>query len=92
MDRPTTLERWPGGVFEGARIFEAPGVDHCGGGLGWYPGDGLKALIDWVEMGVAPDTLEAKTTAGRKAELCLWPKHLMYVTGNPDEAASFECR
>jgi feruloyl esterase len=74
------------------RYFEAPGVDHCGGGLGWYPGDGLEALIDWVEKGVAPETLKAETTTGRKAELCLWPKHLVYVAGNPDEAVSFECR
>jgi hypothetical protein len=74
------------------RYFEAPGVDHCGGGLGWYPGDGLKALIDWVEKGVAPETLGAETAAGRKAQLCLWPKHLVYVKGDADEAASFECR
>ncbi|CAN9311384.1 unnamed protein product [Alternaria alternata] len=74
------------------RYFEAPGVDHCGGGLGWYPGNGLKALIDWVEKGVAPDKLEAETTKGRKADLCLWPKHLVYVAGNPNEAASFECQ
>ncbi|KAL1797267.1 hypothetical protein ACET3X_003873 [Alternaria dauci] len=74
------------------RYFEAPGVDHCGGGLGWYPGDGLKALIDWVEKGVAPETLQAETTTGEKAELCLWPKHLVYVAGNPDETASFECQ
>lgn len=74
------------------RYFEAPGVDHCGGGLGWYPGNGLKTLIDWVEKGVAPEMLEAETTQGRKAQLCLWPKHMVYVGGNPNEAASFACR
>jgi feruloyl esterase len=74
------------------RYFEAPGVDHCGGGLGWYPGDGLKALVDWVEKGVPPETLAAETPTGRKARLCLWPKHLVYVQGDPEEAASFECR
>ncbi|KAI4932447.1 hypothetical protein J4E85_002845 [Alternaria conjuncta] len=74
------------------RYFEAPGVDHCGGGLGWYPGDSLKTLIDWVEKGAAPEVLEAETTQGRKAQLCLWPKHMVYVGENPDEAASFECR
>jgi hypothetical protein len=74
------------------RYFEAPGVDHCGGGLGWYPGDGLAALIDWVEKGIAPETLEAKTTEGRKAGLCAWPKHLVYIGGDRDVASSFGCR
>ena len=77
------------------RYFEAPGVDHCGGGLGWYPGDALNSLIDWVEKNNAPDTLEAETQGdakGRKANLCLWPKQLVYVGGDPDVAASFECR
>ncbi|EMD68364.1 hypothetical protein COCSADRAFT_134024 [Bipolaris sorokiniana ND90Pr] len=74
------------------RFFEAPGINHCGGGLGWYPGEGLKALIEWVENGVAPETLAAETSEGRKANLCLWPKHLVYVSGNPDEATSFECQ
>lgn len=74
------------------RFFEAPGVNHCGGGQGWYPGEGLKALINWVENGVAPETLAAETPAGRKADICLWPKQLVYIGGNPDQAASFECQ
>jgi hypothetical protein len=41
---------------------------------------------------VAPDTLQAETTMGRKAELCLWPKHMVYVAGSPNEAASFVCQ
>jgi hypothetical protein len=86
------LDRDPG-ASEYYRYFEAPGLDHCGaaGGLGWYPGDGLKALVDWVEKGVAPETLEAETTDGRKANLCAWPKHLVYVGGDPDAASSFMC-
>jgi feruloyl esterase len=74
------------------RYFEAPGVDHCGGGAGWYPGDALKALIDWVENGTAPETLEAETAEGKKANLCMWPKHLVYVEGDPDMATSFGCQ
>lgn len=77
------------------RYFEAPGVDHCIGGSGWYPGNGLKSLIDWVEKGIAPETLEAETqgpAAGRKANLCLWPKRLVYVSGDPNLATSFGCQ
>lgn len=77
------------------RYFEAPGVDHCGGGLGWYPGNALNNLIDWVEKGIAPETLEAEAPGdvkGRKANLCLWPKHLVYIDGDPNEATSFNCK
>ncbi|KAL6706121.1 hypothetical protein ACN47E_006037 [Coniothyrium glycines] len=93
------------------RYFEAPGVDHCGGGLGWFPGSALNNLIAWVENGTAPDSLDAETqdSSGamdgmdgmpsqpstfvkRTAKLCLWPKSLVYVSGDPDRAESFVCR
>jgi hypothetical protein len=77
------------------RYFEAPGLDHCGGGNGWFPGNAMQSLIDWVENGVAPETLKAEsqgTTAGRKATLCLWPKKLLYVSDDPNDASSFACR
>jgi feruloyl esterase len=77
------------------RYFEAPGVGHCTKGSGWYPGDGLKALIDWVENGIAPETLEAETvgdTEGRKASLCMWPKRLVHVGGDASNASSFGCQ
>jgi hypothetical protein len=77
------------------RYFEAPGLDHCGGGNGWFPGTAMQSLIDWVENGIAPQTLEAETQgviAGRKVELCLWPKKVLYVSGDPNDASSFECR
>ncbi|KAI8934416.1 hypothetical protein NX059_009151 [Plenodomus lindquistii] len=77
------------------RYFEAPGVDHCGGGLGWFPGTALKSLIEWVEQGIAPETLESEAQSGskvKKANLCLWPKHLVYISGDSDDAASYACR
>ncbi|KAM5354720.1 hypothetical protein ACJ41O_001367 [Fusarium nematophilum] len=43
------------------RFFEAPGVGHCGGGNGWFPGGGFDALVKWVEEGIAPETLDAET-------------------------------
>ncbi|KAF2027843.1 tannase-domain-containing protein [Setomelanomma holmii] len=65
------------------KYFDALGVDHCGlaGGKG--------CLIDWVEKGVAPDTLEAETqnaAASCSVDLCLWPKKLVYLGGDPDVA------
>ncbi|KAF4462892.1 tannase precursor [Fusarium albosuccineum] len=81
------------------RFFEAPGVEHCSGGKGWYPGSAFDALVKWVEGGVAPETLYAKSidTDGsaaktRDARLCLYPKQLTYVDGDPSLASSFTCK
>jgi feruloyl esterase len=83
------------------RFFPAPGVEHCSAGSGWYPGESMKALIDWVEHGVAPETLKAVATPSatggaqpplRTAGLCPWPKVMTFVGGNPDKASSFVCK
>ncbi|KEF54361.1 uncharacterized protein A1O9_09527 [Exophiala aquamarina CBS 119918] len=86
------------------RFFEAPGVFHCGAGPGWFPGDAFQSLVDWVENGVAPETLEAKAIPGllpglsggatklRTANLCLYPKTMVYVGGDPNQAGSFSCQ
>ena len=51
------------------RFFEAPGVDHCGGGSGWFPGNGLQCLIDWVEKDIVSDILDAKIEGEASGEL-----------------------
>lgn len=81
------------------RYFEAPGVEHCMGGEGWFPGGALDALVDWVEQGHAPETLYAenswaadKTRRGsRKVQLCRFPKTLKYLGGDADLAESWGC-
>ena len=85
------------------RYFEAPGIAHCGTGPGWLPGNALDSLIDWVENGVAPEVIEAKAvpdlfkglpgaTEMRTANLCLYPKTMIYTGGDPNVATSFTCR
>jgi hypothetical protein len=37
------------------RLFEAPGVGHCSGGIGPFPGHAFGLLIKWVEKDIAPD-------------------------------------
>jgi hypothetical protein len=85
------------------RYFEAPGLTHCGAGSGWYPGDALAQLVEWVEHGSAPDTLDAKAVPDlwgipggaktlRSARLCLFPKKMVYMGGDADLAESFECQ
>ena len=40
-----------------ARLFLAPGMAHCAGGPGAQPDNPLNQLVDWVENGKAPSSL-----------------------------------
>ena len=99
-----------------ARLFMVPGMTHCyfGPGASSFGGVGQqippardpahdlqKALENWVENGVAPETMVATKYADNAAAtrtvkltrlLCSYPQVARYRgTGNPDDAASFEC-
>ncbi len=60
--------------------------------------DMLAALIAWVEGGDRPEIIKARRFgAGGRIErtrpLCPWPQEAVWDgKGNPDEAASFQCR
>ena len=80
-----------------ARLYTAPGVDHVGSGAPANV-DMLAVLADWVENGKAPGTLtvveqtvEAEPKTVRALPLCQWPMWPKYRTGDPTQAASFEC-
>lgn len=82
------------------RFFLAPGVQHCRGGAGFYPGDTIFATLRaWVENGTVPERLEATATAvggsnsssTRTGYLCLYPKVFTYIGGDPNSASSFDC-
>ncbi|KAI5367089.1 Putative tannase/feruloyl esterase, alpha/Beta hydrolase [Septoria linicola] len=76
------------------RYFEAPGVGHCYGGRGPYPGDALEALIRWVEDGKVPKTLNARSSSQEgkiERRICPWPKEQKYIGGDPNLPASFTC-
>ena len=79
------------------RLFMAPGVAHCGSrGNGPTPSGQLKALIDWVEEGDAPDTLSAEIRREGKViqtrPLCPYPQVARYRgRGSTDEAGNFVC-
>ncbi|KAJ5570587.1 uncharacterized protein N7459_010017 [Penicillium hispanicum] len=75
------------------RFFPAPGVEHCGGGIGAVPSDPLAVVVDWVERGVAPDVLPAITSDGtRRRNLCMYPQVAFYVGGDPFAAGSYACK
>jgi hypothetical protein len=78
------------------RLFRAPGVAHCAGGVGPQPQNLFGALVNWVESGVAPAQVLAQTTAGgvtRTRPLCPYPQTAVYRgSGSTDDAESFDCR
>ena len=78
------------------RHFMAPGVAHCGGGVGPQPQNLFPTVVNWVENGVAPDTLLAtKSLPGGVTEsrpLCPYPAMAKYIgSGDTNDAANFVC-
>jgi hypothetical protein len=78
-----------------ARLFMAPGVAHCAGGDGPQPQGAFQAVVDWVELGTAPETiLASKAIPGgtRTRPLCPYPKQARWnSTGSTDDAGNFIC-
>ncbi|KAK3702812.1 hypothetical protein LTR37_014796 [Vermiconidia calcicola] len=75
------------------RYFEAPGVGHCGLGVGAFPRQAFNSLVRWVENETVPDSLDAETTfqPTRPRILCGYPQVARYQGGNPDDASSYKC-
>lgn len=89
-----------------ARLFLAPGADHCQQGAGPAPnqfdtahGSPLPAVVDWVEHGQAPRSIlatkvdAATNVVTESRPLCPYPKQARYTgRGNPNQATSYSCR
>ncbi|MFT4251288.1 MAG: tannase/feruloyl esterase family alpha/beta hydrolase, partial [Caulobacter sp.] len=80
------------------RLFVAPGVEHCQGGLGPAPVALQSAIEAWVEEGRAPASLLAVQTRGGvegkgfSRPLCPYPAVARYAGQGPrDGAESFAC-
>ena len=78
------------------RLFMVPGMAHCGGGTGPDQYDQMTAIINWVERGQAPDSMQARQMENgkvtRSRPLCPFPEVARYVgKGSIDEGASFHC-
>ncbi len=86
-----------GGAQDGwMRLFLAPGMDHCRGGVGPNEADFIGALERWRESNVAPDAIVASHRTGDRVDrtrpLCPYPQVAKYKgTGSTDDASNFEC-
>jgi feruloyl esterase len=84
-------------VDEFVRVYMAPGVNHCGGGVGPNQWDMLAPLVRWREEGEAPGSIVASAVdeqgeITRTRPLCPFPQVAQYDgQGDPDSAASFSC-
>lgn len=86
------VSRTMGDTQEFFRLFMAPGMGHCGGGVGPNQFDALTALDQWVTQGVAPGKLIAAHKSGRTRPLCPYPLVSRYGgSGSIEDAANFAC-
>lgn len=76
------------------RFFVAPGAGHCFS-CGPSPPFSMDPIVNWVENGVAPDTLRASGSNGlgvhAERDICMYPGIQHYVGGDPNVASSFKC-
>ena len=80
-----------------ARLFMAPGMQHCAGGVGPNTFDAVAALEQWVEASTKPAQIVASHMSNgvvdRTRPLCPYPQVASYKgSGSIDEAASFVCK
>jgi pimeloyl-ACP methyl ester carboxylesterase len=83
-----------------ARLFLVPNMGHCGGGPATDQFDPLTPLVNWVEHGVAPETILASGTnftsapTKRSRPLCPYPQEVRYVGprgGDLGIATNYKC-
>jgi feruloyl esterase len=90
----------PGKTTDFARLFLAPGVTHCGlFAPGPVPADPLGQLVQWVESGKVPASLDGVVTDPSTGAviatrpICVYPNIAHYTgQGATTDAANFECR
>lgn len=64
------------------RFYLAPGVTHCGGGAGPQPQALFDTMVNWVENGVAPDSILSTNTTLGSRPMCPYPQTAIY-NGSP---------
>ncbi len=89
------VERMGPSTTDFFRLFMVPGMFHCGGGVGPSNFDALSPLVQWVEKGVAPESIVGSRMVDGKAvrtrPLCPYPQVAKHQGGSMDDATSFAC-
>jgi feruloyl esterase len=84
-----------------SRLYLVPNMGHCSGGPSTDQFDMLTPMVNWVEKGIAPDSIVASGSAftssptARTRPLCAYPKSAKYtgpVNGDLGNAANFTCQ
>jgi Tannase and feruloyl esterase len=80
-----------------ARLFIAPGAQHCAPAAGPAPANPLQDVVNWVEHDQAPATILAtggvdpSTNEPTQRPLCMYPYLSEYVSGDPGSLNSYAC-
>jgi feruloyl esterase len=81
-----------------ARLFLAPGAQHCLSAAGPAPANPLAAVVSWVEHGQAPRSIlgtvvdPATNVVTLSRPLCMYPLTARYTGhGSTDDASNFTC-
>jgi hypothetical protein len=80
------------------RFFIAPGVAHCGGGVGAAPADPFGALVEWVEHSSPPQDLlgvrrDSSGAVVMTRPVCLYGEDAVYKGhGDTNDAKNFICK
>jgi feruloyl esterase len=75
------------------KLYMIPGMHHCTGGAGCGRADWLTPLVNWVEKGIAPESIIGLSTDGTITRpLCPYPQVARYNgNGSTDKAENFAC-
>jgi tannase len=80
------------------RLFLVPGAAHCSPSTsqpnGPWPQTNFGVMIEWVENGIAPATLNAThlsgDNVGANAQLCAWPKRPLWTNNGTTQVCVFD--
>lgn len=85
-------------MAEWYQLYLVPGASHCSTNdleaNGPFPQTNLAVMIDWVEKGVTPVTLNATHLAGdavgTNAQLCAWPLRPIWSNNATDPTCEYD--
>jgi feruloyl esterase len=92
----SVLKKMGASQQEWMRLFMAPGMNHCIGGVGPDRADWLGALEQWRESNKAPEQVVATRSNENRTKtmrpLCPYPQIAAYKgSGSTNDAANFAC-